>query len=198
MSRFLIAAIVALVGAQMSGAALASTVTYDLTLSDTLYGPESGTGMLTVNGPVTTNSFTSNGGGLDSLSIVIDGQTYTLSNVVGLAEASCCERVFDKPLLFRSIRRYPPVSCLHGSFLFLYRFEQLVLVIGRHDQRSRLPRFTKCNTTAADRYPLRSWVAWLRACSLEPAANDCCRTTCLIGSALNRKVTARRSLRSLC
>ena len=70
-------------------AGMARATTYDLTLSDTLYGPEDGTGVLTINGPVTTGAFTSNpGGGLTSLSISIDGQTYNLGNAVGIAEAT--------------------------------------------------------------------------------------------------------------
>ena len=40
-------------------AGVARATTYDLTLSDTLYGPEDGSGVLTVNGPVTTGAFTS-------------------------------------------------------------------------------------------------------------------------------------------
>jgi hypothetical protein len=74
--------------ASVSMAAGARANTYALTLTDTLYGPEDGNGFLTVNGPVTTGVFTSNGGGLTSLSIAIDGQTYNLTNAVGTAEAT--------------------------------------------------------------------------------------------------------------
>ena len=58
MSRLLIALVLAVVCVPMADVARATT--YDLTLSDTLYGPESGSGVLTVNGPVTTGVFTSN------------------------------------------------------------------------------------------------------------------------------------------
>lgn len=87
MSRLLLAMMLALACVPMAGVARAAT--YDLTLSDTLYGPEDGSGVLTVNGPVTTGAYTSGvGGGLTYLSISIDGQTYNLSNAVGTAEAT--------------------------------------------------------------------------------------------------------------
>ncbi len=85
MSRLLIALALAVVCLPIADVARATT--YDLTLSDTLYGPESGTGVLNVNGPVTTGVFTSNGGGLTSLSISIDGQTYNLNNAIGTVTA---------------------------------------------------------------------------------------------------------------
>ena len=86
MSRLFIALILAVVCVPMADVARATT--YDLTLSDTLYGPESGSGVLTINGPVTTGVFTSNtGGGIAGLSISIDGQTYNLQNAVGTVTA---------------------------------------------------------------------------------------------------------------
>ena len=86
MARLLSALVLAAVCVPMADVARAAT--YDLTLSDTLYGPESGTGVLLVNGPVTTGVYTSNaGGGLTSLSIAIDGQTYNLNNAVGTVTA---------------------------------------------------------------------------------------------------------------
>ena len=86
MSRLLIALVLAVVCVPMADVARATT--YDLTLSDTLYGPESGSGVLTVNGPVTTGVFTSNtNGGLTGLSISIDGQTYNLNNAIGTVTA---------------------------------------------------------------------------------------------------------------
>lgn len=83
--RFLVVAIAALIGTQTVDVAQASTITYDLTLSSSIFGPEGGTGLLTVNSPVTTGTFTSDGGGLDALSISIDGQTYTLGNSLATA-----------------------------------------------------------------------------------------------------------------
>src|ERR1700694_1970931 len=75
MSRILILAATAVFfAAQMLGSARASAVTYDLTLKDTFFGPESGTGTLTVDGPIVSGLeiFTSaSGGGLNSLSFLI-------------------------------------------------------------------------------------------------------------------------------
>jgi hypothetical protein len=90
MSRFLIsAATAAFFAAQMLGAAQASTVTYNLTLTDT-FGPEGGTGTLIINGPITsgTKTFTSGGGGLNSLSFLIDGTHFTLGNALSTSSAT--------------------------------------------------------------------------------------------------------------
>jgi hypothetical protein len=91
MSRILISAATAVfLAAQMLGAAQASTVTYNLTLTDT-FGPEGGTGTLIVNGPITsgTNTFTSgSGGGLNSLSFLIDGSNFTLGSALGTSSAT--------------------------------------------------------------------------------------------------------------
>ena len=85
MSRFAIAAIAALVVVQV-GTARASTVTYDLTLTASS-GPENGTGTLVVDG--TNGTFNSSpGGGLDALSISINGQTYTLANALSTTAAT--------------------------------------------------------------------------------------------------------------
>jgi hypothetical protein len=81
-SRILIwAATTAFLAAQALAPAQASTVTYDLTLS-TIIGVDGGTGILTVNGPVSNNTFTPGSGGLISLSLFIDGGTFTLNNAL--------------------------------------------------------------------------------------------------------------------
>ena len=86
MSRLLFVMMLVVACAPMAGVARATT--YDLTLSDTLYGPEGGTGVLNIAGPVTTGVFTSNpGGGLTDLSISIDGQNYNLKDAVGTVTA---------------------------------------------------------------------------------------------------------------
>jgi hypothetical protein len=72
-SRLLISAAAAVfLGAYASAPAQASTITFNLALTS-LLGPESGTGSLTVNGPVGNQTFTSSSGGLESLNIFIDG-----------------------------------------------------------------------------------------------------------------------------
>ena len=79
-SRLLISAAAAVfLGAYASAPAQASTITFNLALTS-LLGPESGTGSLTVNGPVGNQTFTSSSGGLESLNIFIDGQDFTLGN----------------------------------------------------------------------------------------------------------------------
>ena len=90
MLRLLAVILVALVGVQLPRSAQASTLTFDLTLTNTLYGPENGVGTLTVDAPIAggVDAFTSNGGGLDSLNITIDNQTFTLANALGLAQAT--------------------------------------------------------------------------------------------------------------
>jgi len=90
MLRLLAGILVALVGVQLPRSAQASTLTFDLTLTNTLYGPENGVGTLTVDAPIAggVDAFTSNGGGLDSLNITIDNQTFTLANALGLAQAT--------------------------------------------------------------------------------------------------------------
>ena len=78
--RLITATTVAFLAMPMLGAAQASTVTYNLALTDTI-GPESGTGTLTVNGPIASTGleiFTSGGGGLNSLNFTIDGSQFTL------------------------------------------------------------------------------------------------------------------------
>ncbi len=90
MLRIMVLALVALVGVELPYSAKASTVTYDLTLTD-LSGQQTGAGTLVVNGPLSNgiSSFFSNGGGLDSLSIGINGDPtpFTLSNAIGTAQA---------------------------------------------------------------------------------------------------------------
>ncbi len=83
------AATVAFLVAQMLGTAQASTVTYDLTLSET-FGLESGTGILTVNGPIASGiqTFTSASGGLSSLSFSIDGSNFSLANALVTSSAT--------------------------------------------------------------------------------------------------------------
>ena len=92
MSRILILAATAVFfAAQMLGSARASAVTYDLTLKDTFFGPESGTGTLTVNGPIVSGLeiFTSaSGGGLNSLSFLIGGNNFTLGSALGTSSAT--------------------------------------------------------------------------------------------------------------
>jgi hypothetical protein len=79
-SRLLISAAgAAFLGAYASAPAQASTVTFNLALTS-LPGLESGTGSLTVNGPVGNQTFTSSSGGLVSLNIFIDGLDFTLGN----------------------------------------------------------------------------------------------------------------------
>jgi hypothetical protein len=73
----ILAAAAAVLSAQTLAPAHASTFTYDLTLNS--FG-DSGTGSLTLNGPVASGTFTPGGGGLNSLSIFIDGDTFTLNN----------------------------------------------------------------------------------------------------------------------
>jgi len=73
----LAAAAAAVLAAQTLAPANASTFNYDLTLSS--FG-DSGTGSLTLNGPVASGIFTPGSGGLNSLSIFIDGDTFTLNN----------------------------------------------------------------------------------------------------------------------
>jgi hypothetical protein len=75
------AAAAAVLGAQMSGAAQASAVTYNLSLTNTK-GPENGTGSFTVNGPIASTgiqNFTA-GSGLVSMDFLIDGNDFKLSN----------------------------------------------------------------------------------------------------------------------
>jgi hypothetical protein len=70
--------------------AWASTLTYDLTLTNTS-GPTDGNGSFTVNGPVNngTDTFTSNtNGGLDSLSIWINGEDFTLQNALTMSSVT--------------------------------------------------------------------------------------------------------------
>jgi hypothetical protein len=91
MLRILVsAATAAFFATQLLGAAHASTVTYNLALTETL-GPESGTGTLTINGPIAggVNTYTSaSGGGLTSLSFSIDGSTFGLGNALGTSSAT--------------------------------------------------------------------------------------------------------------
>lgn len=84
MWRVLAVGLVAVLVGHVSQSAQASTITYDLTLSNTS-GPTNGNGTFTVNGPVNngTDNFTSNtNGGLDSLSIWINGEDFTLANAL--------------------------------------------------------------------------------------------------------------------
>lgn len=65
------------------GSSKASTLTYDLVLNS-LTGQQTGTGMLTVNGPVSSSGmsvFTA-GSGLTSLNLSIDGYNFSLANEV--------------------------------------------------------------------------------------------------------------------
>jgi hypothetical protein len=83
MLRFLVAAALAVLAAQFSSTARASTVQYDLTLTPTT-GTIGGTGYFDVSTPV-------NGSGvvdLTALSITIDGQTFNLSDALGTATAT--------------------------------------------------------------------------------------------------------------
>jgi hypothetical protein len=90
-SRILISATtVAFLIGQMLGAAQASTVTYNLFLKDTS-GPEGGSGILSVNGPIPGSGldiFTPGGGGLTSLSFTIDGSNFTLGSALPGASAT--------------------------------------------------------------------------------------------------------------
>ncbi|MGC1564103.1 MAG: PEP-CTERM sorting domain-containing protein [Bradyrhizobium sp.] len=62
--------------------------TYNLTLNNTLYGPEGGTGTLTVNGTPGTGTFTE-GSGLTGLSFSVDGSNnFTLANDLGNASVT--------------------------------------------------------------------------------------------------------------
>lgn len=68
------------------GSSKASALTYDLVLNS-LTGAQTGTGMLTVNGPVSssgTSVFTA-GSGLTSLSLSIDGYNFSLANALGFS-----------------------------------------------------------------------------------------------------------------
>jgi hypothetical protein len=78
------AAAAAVLGAQMLGAAQASTVTYNLSLTSTK-GPESGTGSFIVNGPIASTGIQNfaAGSGLVSMDFLIDGNDFKLSNASG-------------------------------------------------------------------------------------------------------------------
>jgi hypothetical protein len=77
--------------AQMLGPAQASTVTYNLALS-AIIGGEDGTGSLTVDGPIASSGFetftSASTGGLDSLSFLISGNSFTLGNAAGTSSAT--------------------------------------------------------------------------------------------------------------
>ncbi len=88
-SRMVLVAATVVLAAQVLGSS-ARASTYSLTLADTLFGPESGTGTLTVNGPIAggLETFTSASGGLSSLSFLIDGSDFTLGNALGTSSAT--------------------------------------------------------------------------------------------------------------
>ena len=82
-SAFLIAATAALFAVQMPGAATASTLTYDVTLtpSCTNCGPESGTGSFTITTPALGSSGNlTEGHGLTSMNFLIDGLNFTMNS----------------------------------------------------------------------------------------------------------------------
>jgi hypothetical protein len=74
--------------------ARASSVTFNLALNS-LFGPESGTGSLTVNGPVGSKTFTPGSGGLSSLNLFIDGSDFTLANAALGTSATFSNGVFQ-------------------------------------------------------------------------------------------------------
>lgn len=90
-TRLLWAGLVAFLVAHTADAALASTVTYDLTLKNS-NGSAIGGGSFILNGSISggTDNFTSNGGGLTSLSIDINGdpQAFTLSDALTTADVT--------------------------------------------------------------------------------------------------------------
>jgi hypothetical protein len=75
----------ALFAVQIPGAARASTLTYNLTLTP-FFGPESGTGSLTIKVPqVGSGTLTQANNGLTALDIKIDGLDFTLNNTSAVA-----------------------------------------------------------------------------------------------------------------
>jgi hypothetical protein len=90
MLRFLVATALAVLAAQFSSTAWASTVQYDLTLTPTT-GSIGGSGYFDVSTPV-------NGSGINdltALSITIDGQTFNLSDALGTATATFTDGVLS-------------------------------------------------------------------------------------------------------
>ena len=87
MFRLAMVALAALGCAQLPRTAQATTISFELINS--ISGPESGSGVLDLNGPIGPglDVFSSGGGGLNSLSIDIGGQEFTLSNALGPAQA---------------------------------------------------------------------------------------------------------------
>jgi len=90
MLRVLTFGLVAFLAAQIPLAAQASTITFDLTLTDSIYGPTSGSGTLNVDAPISNplDIFTSNGGGLNALSININNEDFTLQQALLPATAT--------------------------------------------------------------------------------------------------------------
>ena len=87
--------LVAFLAAQIPLAAQASTVTFDLTLNNSLFGPTNGTGTLQVNGPLSSGleMFSYNNvnktGDLTSLSITLNnGQDFTLQQALDTTSAT--------------------------------------------------------------------------------------------------------------
>ena len=87
--------LVAFLAAQIPLAAQASTVTFDLTLNDSLFGPTNGTGTLQVNGPLSSGLETlsynnvNKTGDLTSLSITLNnGQDFTLQQALDTTSAT--------------------------------------------------------------------------------------------------------------
>ena len=87
MLRAMALGLVAFLAAQIPLAAQASTVTFDLTLNDSLFGPTNGTGPLQVNGSISsgleTLSYNNlNKTGNTSLRITLNnGQDFTLQHL---------------------------------------------------------------------------------------------------------------------
>jgi len=82
MNKLLCASVIAatLFAAQVPGAAKASTVTYDLTLT-AIFGSESGTGSLTIaTPPVGSSGILTQGNGLTAMDFKIDGLDFKLNN----------------------------------------------------------------------------------------------------------------------
>jgi hypothetical protein len=94
MLRLMMLCFVAVFGVQLPQAAEASTVTYDLTLTSSS-GQSFGSGTLVVNGPLTSGSesFSSSGGGLESLNISLNSggpasPSFSLLNAIGTTSAT--------------------------------------------------------------------------------------------------------------
>lgn len=88
MIRYLVVAIVAVFAAQLSPAARASTVQYDLTLTPTI-GSIGGSGYLDVSAPANGTE------ALSAFSLTIDGQQFNLANEIGTATATFTGGVLD-------------------------------------------------------------------------------------------------------